>query len=159
MAANSISAFKARKIRTRTTNSPPDLPHSTKITLTEPFNATSTLLLPMIFLYPLEAQSDFITAYPEDTALTIHLKDILSQDPATHPEWDVKREYTPASVECYMETFTGGLIKVGKKILLREVLGGGKAEVVDGVARVLVVPKAKAAIWIQDYKKKKGKAL
>ncbi len=54
-----------------------------------------------------------------------------------------------------METKTGGLIKVGKKIALAKILGSGKTEVVDGVVRVFVVPKARAEVWIEDFKKRK----
>lgn len=56
-----------------------------------------------------------------------------------------------------METVAGGLIKVGKKMSLGKVLGSGKAEVVDGLVTVSVVPKEKTADWIEEFKKRKGK--
>jgi hypothetical protein len=70
--------------------------------------------------------------------------------------WDEQHEYTTANVEAYMETSTGGLIKVGK-MSLAKVLGSGKPEVVDGLATISVVPKDRAAGWIEEFKKRKGK--
>jgi hypothetical protein len=71
--------------------------------------------------------------------------------------WDEQHEYTTANVEAYMETSAGGLIKVGKKMSLGKVLGSGKPEVVDGLATISVVPKDRAAGWIEEFKKRKGK--
>jgi hypothetical protein len=36
-------------------------------------------------------------------------------------------------------------------------LGSGKPEVVDGLATISVVPKDRAADWIAEFKKRKGK--
>lgn len=48
------------------------------------------------------------------------------------------------------------LIKVGRKMTLLEVLGGGKVVVWDGLVRVNVLLKGKAAGWIEEVKKRKG---
>ena len=42
-----------------------------------------------------------------------------------------------------METLTGGLVKVGKKVPPGEVLGGGKVEVVDDLVKLMVVPRGR----------------
>jgi hypothetical protein len=53
-----------------------------------------------------------------------------------------------------MSTKTGGLVKVGKKVSLLELLSGGKVEIVDGLVKVLVVvPKARNAEFIEKWKK------
>lgn len=57
-----------------------------------------------------------------------------------------------------METTAGGLIKVGKKMLLGKVLGCGKVEILDGLVKINVVPKDKAASWIEEFKKRVGKS-
>ena len=62
-----------------------------------------------------------------------------------------------ASVDCYMDTVTGGMMKVGKKLKLLEVLSNGKTEVVDGLVRIYVVPTSMASQWIAEVKKKKGR--
>ncbi len=54
-----------------------------------------------------------------------------------------------------METPTGGMIKVGRKLRLLDVLGGGKVEVVDGVVRVFVVPRGRVEGWVEGMKGKR----
>lgn len=122
------------------------------VALAEPLDAASALSFPLMFLYPLHAQTDFIKAFPEDSNLAEHLEYILPLP------WDEEAEYTQASVECYMETAEGGLIKAGKKLSLLKLLGSGKLEVLDGLVKVHVVPKARAQEWIGDFKKRRGKA-
>ncbi|TKA61590.1 hypothetical protein B0A55_11923 [Friedmanniomyces simplex] len=144
-------AFKHRNIMARQTANPPDM-EDAAMKLADPLDANSTLSFPMILLYPLHAQSDFVKACGEEETVAQHLEYILPTP------WDEKREYSPQSVDCYMETAQGGLIKAGKKLSLLKLLGSGKIEVVDGLVRVNVVPKARAAEWIEDFKRRKGKA-
>ena len=143
-------ALKNRNIPTRSTDRPPEMPEAA-IALEDPLDATSTLTFPVILLYPVHAQTDFIKAFREDEALGDHLSYILPLP------WDEAGEYTVEGTECYMETIEGGLIKAGKKLKLLKLLSSGKLEVVDGLIRVSVVPKEKAAGWIEDFKKRKGK--
>ena len=56
-----------------------------------------------------------------------------------------------------METGNGGLIKVGKKVSLGKVLGSTGVEVLDGIVRINVLLKARAAGWIAEMKVRKGK--
>jgi hypothetical protein len=113
---------------------------------------SSTLTFPVILLYPMDSQSDFIKAFSEKEKLEQHLDYIFPLP------WDQKHEYTVENVEAYMETTAGGLIKVGKKMSLGKVLGSGKPEIVDGLVSISVVPKDKAVGWIDEFKKRKGKA-
>lgn len=143
-------ALKARNITTRTTEQPPDL-EDAEMKLQDVMDPSSTLSFPVILLYPTDSQSDFIKAFSEREKLDQHLDYIFPLP------WDEKREYTVDNVEAYMETTVGGLIKVGKKMSLGKVLGSGKTDVVDGLVRVNVVPKAQAAGWIEEFKKRRGK--
>ncbi|KAI7525706.1 hypothetical protein KC317_g21215, partial [Hortaea werneckii] len=93
----------------------------------------------------------FVKAFTEDETLSQHLEYILPLP------WDQGHEYTLADVECYMETITGGIIKAGKNLPLLKLLGSGKVEVVDGLVKVSVVPKAKSSAFIEEFKKRKGK--
>jgi hypothetical protein len=113
---------------------------------------SSLLTYPVILLYPMHGQSDFVKAFSEREKLDHHLDYIFPLP------WDEQHEYRTDNVEAYMETLAGGLIKVGKKMLLSKVLGSGKPEVVDGLVTISVVPKDKAAGWIEEFKKRKGKA-
>jgi hypothetical protein len=54
----------------------------------------------------------------------------------------------------FLETKTGGLMKVGRKITLYEALRGDKIVVKDGVVRLLVVPKARTTEFIEGFKKR-----
>jgi hypothetical protein len=59
-------------------------------------------------------------------------------------------------VECYVETVSGGLVKVGRKVPLLKVLGTGNVEVVDDLLKVFVVPKARVEGWVKEFKEKKA---
>lgn len=142
--ANLMAALKARGIKSRITDKAPDTEDAV-VRLENPLDPTSTLSIPVIFLYPLEGQSDFIKAFEESQTLNDHLSYILPLP------WDKANEYN-TEVECYIETISGGLIKAGKKLPLVKILSSGKVEIVDGLIKVYVVPKAKATSWVQDFK-------
>ncbi|EOA84879.1 uncharacterized protein SETTUDRAFT_137046 [Exserohilum turcica Et28A] len=144
-------ALKSRNMLTRSTEKPPDLEDAT-LKLENSMDPSSTLTFPVILLYPIDSQSDFIKAFSEREKLDQHLDYIFPLP------WDHKHEYTLDNVEAYMETKVGGLIKVGKKMSLGKVLGSGKPEIVDGLVTISVVPKDKAAGWIDEFKKRKGKS-
>ena len=143
-------ALKTRSIPTRTTDRPPEVPEAT-VALEDPLDATSTLSFPVMLLYPVHAQTDFVKQFQETESLVDHLSYILPVP------WDDQNEYTVDNVECYMETIEGGLIKAGKKLSLLKLLSSGKLEIVDGLVRVNVVPKQKAAPWIEEFKLRRGK--
>jgi tetratricopeptide (TPR) repeat protein len=146
------AALKARGIKVRKTKQPPEMEDARVQLVPDPGDPTSELVFPTVLLYPLHLQSDFIKDFGETETLGSRLAHILAE-PAP---WDRDRLYTYKGVECYMETLTGGLIKVGKNITLLKVLGGGNVEVVDDVVKIFVVPKAKAEAWIKDFKAKKA---
>ncbi|KIW05670.1 hypothetical protein, variant [Verruconis gallopava] len=138
--------LKARGIKSRTTDAAPDTEDAV-LRLSSPLDPSSTLVVPVLLLYPLHAQSDFIKAFEETQTLNDHLEYILPLP------WDAENEYTP-EVECYIESAGGGggLIKAGKKLPLHKILGSGKVEIVDGLLRVYVVPKARSESWVREFK-------
>ncbi|KAF4628940.1 hypothetical protein G7Y89_g9207 [Cudoniella acicularis] len=144
------AALKARGIKVRKTAQPPEMEDAKIELVPDPIDPTSAISFPTILLYPLHLESDFIKSFNETEPLGHHLSYILPLP------WDTKYEYTPNSVECFMETTSGGLIKVGKKVSLLKVLTSGSVEVVDEVVKIFVVPKAKADSWIAEFKKKKA---
>jgi hypothetical protein len=144
------TALKARGIKIRKSAQPPEM-EDARIRMTpDPIDPTSTISFPTVLLYPLHLESDFIKAFNETEPLGHHLDYILPLP------WDVKGEYTPNGVECYMETTKGGLLKVGRKASLLKVLTAENVEVLDEVVKIFVVPKAKSAAWIQEFKAKKA---
>ena len=142
-------ALKARNIPIRSTDKPPEMEDAV-ISLADPTDAASLLSIPAILLYPLHHQTDFIKAFKEDESVGQHLTYVMPLP------WDEDQQYTPEGVECYIETIAGGLIKAGKKMALLRILASGKVEIVDGLLKIHVLPKDKAAAWIQDFKKIKG---
>lgn len=151
MEANALrTALSSRGITTRTTDSPPEM-EDAAISLADAQDPTSSLRFPVIFLYPLHAQTDFLKEFQEEETLSQHLQYILPLP------WDSNREYSLEGVECYMETMAGGLIKAGKKLPLVKLLGSGKVEIVDGLVRVFVVPRVRAMEWIEQFKLRRGK--
>ena len=104
-----------------------------------------------MLLYPTHAQSDFVKAFQENDSLADHLSYIFPCP------WDQDNEFQLQTVDCYMDTIAGGLIKVGKKMELCKILASGTVELKDGLCRVYVVPKVKATEWIAEVKRRKGK--
>ena len=140
------TAFKLRSIPIRTTSQPPDTQDATP-TLSSPLDPASTLSLPVLLLYPRAGQSDLIKSFDETHSLADHLAYIMPDMP-----WDLAKAYAPDTVDCYIATPAGGAAKVGKKLALRKILESGKAEVVDGVLRVYVVPRLEAEEWLKEFK-------
>ena len=140
-----------RKIRVRGSERPPDLEDAIIRLSPDPLSSKSLLEFPVMLLYPMHNQTDFIKAWAEKDDLSQHLSYILPLP------WDDKQQYTMAGVDCYMDTASGGMMKVGKKLKLLEVLSNGKTEVVDGLVRIYTVPTSMASQWIEEVKKKKGK--
>ena len=140
------TALRARNIRTRNTTQPPDLEDASIHLSPDPIAPTSTLMFPVVLLYPLHLQSDFVKAFAETDTVPNHMEYIFPLP------WDEKHEYTLGSVDFYMETGSGGLIKVGKKMSLGKVLGSPGVEIVDGVVRINVLLKSRATTWIEKMR-------
>lgn len=143
------TALKARQIRTRKTDQPPEMEDAKIRMVPDPLSPESSVEFPAVFLYPMDAQSDFIKSFSELHSIADHL-DYLFPLP-----WDTKKEYSINNVECFMQTVSGGLIKAGKKLPLLQILSGGKVEVVDELVRVFVVPNSKTGAFIAEMKARK----
>ncbi|KAJ9601915.1 HSP70/90 co-chaperone [Cladophialophora chaetospira] len=145
------TVLKARNVVVRGSRQAPNLEDATIRLSPDPLSPTSLLEFPVMLLYPMHNQTDMIKAWAEKDAITHHLSYILPLP------WDTKNEYKQSSIDCYMDTSSGGLLKVGKKLTLLEALSNGKTEIVDGLVRIYVVPTSLASQWIEEVKKKKGK--
>lgn len=143
------AALRARGIRTRATEQPPEMEDAGIKMVPDPSDPTSSLVFPTVLLYPLHLESDFIKAFGETESLEQHLRYVFPLP------WDKQGVYTVNGVECYAETMSRGLVKVGKKVPLLKVLGGGNVEVVDEVVKIFVVPRAQAEEWVKDFKMKR----
>lgn len=147
------AALLARGITTLASRSPPSLEDAVIHLSPDALSSSSTLVFPLLLLYPLHAQSDFIKAVPETDALADHLQYIFPLP------WDKAGKYTAGTVELYAETGKegGGLVKVGRKMPLLAWLSDGKVAVVDGVVKVNVLLKGRAGAWIEEVKARRGR--
>ncbi|KUJ17007.1 TPR-like protein [Mollisia scopiformis] len=143
------AALKARGIKTRKTSQPPEMEDARIELVPNPIDPQSSVSFPTVLLYPLHLESDFVKAFNEMESVGDHLSYILPLP------WDKQGVYTTSGVDCYMETVTGGLIKVGRKVSLLKVLTSGNVEVVDEVVKIFVLPKANSDAWVQEFKSKK----
>lgn len=144
------TALKARGILLKWSKKPPDLEDAGIHLSPDSLSPKSMLVFPVMFLYPMHSQSDFIKAFAEKDKIVDHLSYILPLP------WDTAKEYKLSDVECYMDTPKGGLIKVGKKLSLLNVLANGKTIVIDGLVSIHVVPSKLAGRWIAEVKDKRG---
>ncbi|KAJ5930229.1 Tetratricopeptide-like helical [Penicillium verhagenii] len=143
------TALRAREIRTRKTDQPPEMEDAKIRLVPDPLSPESSVEFPAVFLYPMDAQSDFIKSFSELHCIADHLEYMFPLP------WDTKKEYTIPNVECFMQTVSGGLIKAGKKLPLLQILTGGKVEVVDEMVRIFIVPTSKTGAFIAEMKARK----
>ncbi|KAK0704247.1 hypothetical protein B0T21DRAFT_377839 [Apiosordaria backusii] len=143
------AALEARNIKTRSTGKPPDMEDAHVQLVPDPLDPQSAVSVPTMLLYPADYESDFIKAFNETESLEQHFGYVFPLP------WDRENKYTANNVECYVETISGGLAKVGKKVSLLKVLSGGNMEIVDDLLKIFVVPKGKAESWVRDWKEKK----
>jgi Cns1/TTC4 Wheel domain len=125
----------------------------------------STLILPVLFLYPEYATSDVITDFLEDTSFAAVLA-LIFPPGAPRQQWDTDGKYVEGSLVVYATTMRKRLLKVGRKMSLRDVCravgsGGGVVgadgkdglEVKDGWLSFMVLPKGEAEQkWVEEYK-------
>lgn len=145
-------ALKARGVRVRNSKYAPDM-EDAEIHLEDEEDAATPLYYPLMFMYPLAAQTDFIKDVPELSEIGVQLDQVLENP----PPWDEEGEYRSKKVDVFCETISGGLFKVGRKLMLADVVGNEKVEVKDGLVRLYVTPKTKSTIFIEEWKKRMGK--
>ncbi|KAK7981894.1 TPR-like protein [Apiospora saccharicola] len=147
------AALQARNITTRTTEKPPEMEDAKVQLVPDPDDPRSAVSFPALLLYPADYETDFIKAFNETETLADHLGYVFPLP------WGQKGDYTLANVECYMDTISGGIIKVGKKVSLLKLLSSNNVEVIDEVVRLFVVPKAKVEGWLKGHKEEKAKRM
>lgn len=121
-----------------------------------------TLVVPVFFLYPQYATSDVISQFVEDTSFSAHLATIFPPE-APAPEWDEKHEYAADKLVVYAMTRRKRLLKVGKKMTLRDVLSASKEkkgqpkdglELKNGCLTFVVLPRGDVETkWVEEFKR------
>lgn len=144
------TALRARGLKIRNSSKPPDLDDAAIHLEPDPLSPESELVFPVVLLYPIHEQSDFIKSFRETETIAHHLDYIFPLP------WDEKQLYSLSAVDCYLDTTKGGLVKAGKKLSLLKLLSEGNVEVVDGLIKIHVVPSKAAGKWIAEVKAKKA---
>ena len=136
----------------------------------DPEDATGrTLIFPVFFLYPEHAMSDVTPEFVEDTTFGAHLALMFPPGAALQP-WDTGGKYVDGSLVVYAITKKKRLLKVGRKMTLRDVcrVAGGSGtvgldgksdglEAKDGCLSFVVVPKGEVERkWVEEYKSTRG---
>ncbi|KAL7282463.1 hypothetical protein ACG7TL_003934 [Trametes sanguinea] len=125
----------------------------------------NTLTFPVLLLYPQYATSDLISHFQEDTPFSAHLSAIFPPT-APRPDWDKKGDYVDGNLVVYGFTRRQRLLKIGKKMTLRDVCKAAKAkegeprdglELKDGTLTFVVLPKGEEEKkWVEDFKKNRA---
>ncbi|KAK4226643.1 hypothetical protein QBC38DRAFT_418653 [Podospora fimiseda] len=145
------AALKTRNIKLRATGKPPEMEDAKVELYPDPLDPESSLAVPTLLLYPVDYETDFIKGFNEQECLEQHFGYVFPLP------WDKEGRYSSNTVECYAETASGGLVKVGKKASLLKVLSGGNVEIVDNLLKIFVLPKNRAEAWVKDFKAQKVK--
>lgn len=116
----------------------------------------------MFFLYPQYATSDVIPEFVESTPFSAHIATMFPPN-AQPPEWDPKGEYVDGRLVIYAMTHRKRLLKVGKKMTLRDLCNAAKSkagepsdglEVKDGCLTFVILPKGEVETkWVEEYKR------
>jgi len=123
------------------------------------------LIFPVFFLYPQYATSDIISQFIEDTPFVAHISTMFPPQ-VPSPEWDVKREYISGELVVYAITYRKRLLKVGKKMTLRDVFIASKAkegdppdglELKEGCLTFVLLPKGDVEKkWVEECKRQRN---
>ena len=130
------------------------------------------VIFPVLFLYPVHFQSDLISHFHEDTSIGEHLDLMFPSESRGSLPWDAKGEYTSSNLNVYATTKRKRLLKLGRKITLREVLDQGAKDadkakgierdgvvMMDGFLSLVVLPRGDGEReWIETFKAEREKA-
>ncbi|KAL8834378.1 MAG: hypothetical protein Q9176_007515, partial [Flavoplaca citrina] len=124
------TALSARGIKMRWTGKQPDLEDARIHLEPDPSDPASEIHFPLLVLYPLHQQSDFLKSVAETSSFGDVLHTVLDVGGSLGAgagaegglHWDTAHEYSVDDVEVFMETVTGGMVKVGRKKRVLDVL-------------------------------------
>jgi hypothetical protein len=146
-------------------SSPDGATHSYKPHFDPDDPSGETLIFPALFLYPQHAVTDVVSNFVESTPFSAHLA-AMFPPAAEKPPWDVNNEYVDGSLVVYTITHRKRILKVGKKMTLRDVCDAARAkegeprdwlELKDGCLTFIVLPKGEEEQkWVAQYKRERG---
>ncbi|EDO16486.1 hypothetical protein Kpol_513p2 [Vanderwaltozyma polyspora DSM 70294] len=149
------NAMKLRNINVIHTQEPPELLNETKIYLEDPLDYESQLIFPAIVMYPTTDEFDFIAAVSELSKVQDLLELVLDR-PQEWFEEEGHENFTEKKLVAYMETLSGGLVKVGKKLVFHDILKMEKPSIpmMDNAIKIYFVPKSESEAWLGKWDRK-----
>lgn len=147
-------AMTARGYTNIATPRPSEFLENAKIRLEDPKDIESQLIMPAMVLYPTTDEFDFVADISE-LSTPIEVMELVLQRPESWFEDPKHENFTPKKLEAYMETLSGGLIKVGKKATLNKALSNQapKIPLFDNSVRLYFVPKVDSEAWLKKWDK------
>ncbi|KAH3678519.1 hypothetical protein WICMUC_001536 [Wickerhamomyces mucosus] len=154
LANNLISAISIRDYKIIKTSNPAEMLEDAKLELEDAEDIESQLVFPAMILYPTTDEFDFIASVSE-LSTPLDIMNIVLQRPE---EWfkDQKHiNFTSKKLDAYMETETGGLVKIGKKASLHKALSTPQPRIplFDSSIRLYLVPRVEAESWLANWDK------
>lgn len=147
------TSMKLRHIEVVKSINPPEIIKEAKIGLEDPMDYQSQLIFPALILYPTIDEFDFIAEVSE-LSTPLEILELILNRPK---EWfdEKHKEFHVKTLVCFMETISGGLVKIGKKIEINQALmkDTPKVPLFDGALKLYVVPKSEADSWPSQWNK------
>ncbi|KAF8005426.1 hypothetical protein HF325_000883 [Metschnikowia pulcherrima] len=149
-----VNAVGLRHFHIIKSSRPAEFLENASLRLEDPTDYESQLLFPAMVLYPTIDEFDFIAEISELSTANDILAIVLDR-PQSWFEDPRHKNFTLKTLECYMETISGGLVKVGKKAAINGALmvDQAKAPLFDNALRLYVVPKQESAEWLKTWSK------
>ncbi len=150
---NLKQALEIRNYTNISTSLPEDVPDDSELHLEDSNDVQSQLIIPAVILYPTTNEFDFVGAVSE-LSTPLQLTEMLMDRPEEYFNDGKHQNFRPKSLAVYLESNSGGVIKVGKKVMFSNALS--KAPLFDGILRVYIVPKVESEKWLSTWDKKKA---
>lgn len=148
------NAIKLRHIEIIKTVNPPEMLEQADIKLEDDKDFESQLIFPAFVMYPTVDELDFVAQVSELTTPE-ELIGVVMNKPNEWYEKPGHENLLPKNLQCFMETVSGGLVKVGKKAHINGALMSDKAKapLFDNSLRVYLVPKQESQEWVSTWNK------
>ncbi|KAH3683121.1 hypothetical protein WICPIJ_005904 [Wickerhamomyces pijperi] len=154
IATNLQTAIQLRNYTNINTKNPADLLKDSPIHLEDPEDIESQLILPATIIYPSTSEFDFIATISELTTAEEIIEMVLDRPQEWHED-PKHKNFTLKEMQAYMESESGGLIKIGKKATLMKALATPKPIIplLDNSIRLYLIPKVDAESWLGTWDK------
>ena len=148
------NSIKLRHIQVVKSTRPPELLEEATIRLEDPTDYESQLIFPAMILYPTIDEFDFVAEISE-LSTPSEILSIVFDRPKEWFEDPKHAGFKPEKMVCFMETISGGLIKIGKNVAINTALmaDSPKAPLFDNGLRLYVVTKEASKQWISTWDK------